>query len=294
MKSNPVIRFEPKKQILEKAKKYVDSIELFVEEPAKAIPLLLKAMKYADRHLKCEIMLVLGSFAREEAVWPLYEMMTDASESEDVRHDAAIQLSVMGPFLKDPHLLTDRLLKEIESPDAETRLHATFAVGWEGNFQAATSLIGRLYDSDPRVQETAVNALCNLRDDRIMELLLDRLEHGSLEQKRTILFNLWRFYSKEEKVREVYVKYLEHPDADLRFDALVCLSPITNVREHLELYRKCLKDEDGRVRELALKRLAEEGGESSFRSLRAEIETLLNDPDIKVKKAALELLRKNK
>ncbi len=291
MKKNRVIEFEPRERILEKAKKYIASIELFFEEHDQAVPLLLRAMKHADRGLKREILFVLGSFAKEEVVWPLYDMMTDPSEEEEVRHDAAIQLSVIGPLLKDPQQLADRLLKEVESSDAERRLHATFAIGWEGNFQAAISMIERLYDSDLRVQETAVNALCNLRDDRILDLLLDRLDHGPLEQKRSILFNLWRFYSKSEEVTEVYLKFLDHEDPELRFDALVCLGPITEVRGAIEVYRKCLNDKDDRIRELALKRLAEEGGGSVLDSLKEEIEALLNNPNMKVKKAALNILR---
>lgn len=291
MKKNRVIEFEPRKRILEKAKKYIESLELFSEESAQAIPLLLRAMKHADGDLKREIMFVLATFAKEEIVWPLYDLMTDPSEKEEVRHDAAIQLSVIGLFLKDPQPLADRLLKEIESSDAERRLHATFAMGWEGNIQAAIPLIERLYDSDLRVQQTAVNALCNLRDDRVLELLLDRLDHGPLEQKRSILFNLWRFYSKREEVTEVYLKYLEHEDPELRFDALVCLRPITQARDYLEVYRKCLRDKDGRIRELAFNRLAEEAGESVLESLRQEIEALVNDPNMKVKKAALKILK---
>jgi HEAT repeat protein len=294
MKRNRVIEFEPRERILEKAGKYIESPELFFEEADRAIPLLLRAMKYADRSLKREIMFILGTFAKEEIVWPLCDMMTDPLENEEVRHDAAIQLSVIGPFLKDPQPLTDRLLKEIESSDAERRFHATFAVGWEANFQAAIPLVERLYDKDVRVQQTAVNALCNLRDDRILELLLDRLEHGPLEQKRSILFNLWRFYSKGKEVTEVYLKYLEHADPDLRFDALVCLRPITEARDYVEVYRKCLKDKDGRIRELALTRLAEDGGGSLLESLRAEIEALVDEPNIKVQKAALEILKKNR
>lgn len=294
MKKNHVIELQSKARIVDRARKYIESVESFLDDGDQAVSLLLRAMKYADRDLKREIMLVLGSFAKEAAVWPLYDMMIDPAENEDVRHDAAIQLSVIGPFLKDPQLLVDRLLKEIESSDAERRLHATFAIGWEGNFQAATSLIGRLYDTDTRVQQTAVNALCNLRDDRILELLLDRLEHGPLEQKSTILFNLWRFDSKGERVKEVYLKHLEHEEPDIRFDALVCLGPITETGDYPEVYRKCLKDKDDRIRELALKRLAEEAEASALELLRVEIEGLLDDPHMKVKKAALQILRKNR
>ena len=293
MKNNRVIELDPKERVLEKARKYAESIELFLEEEDQAVSVMLKALKHAGRELKREIMLVLGSFAKEKVVWPLFDMMTDTSENEEVRHDASIQLSVIGPLLKDPQPLIERLLKEVESADAERRLHATFAIGWEGNVQAALPLIERLYDSDSRVQETAVNALCNLRDDKILKLLVDRLEHGSLDQKRVILFNLWRFSSREKEVTEVYLNYLEHENPELRFDALVCLGPITHVLQHGETYRKCLKDKDERVRELALKRLAKEGGEAVLQSLRAEIETLVNDPDMKVKRAALEALRKS-
>jgi len=292
MKKNRVIEFEPRERILEKAKKYVESLDLFSEKADQAIPLLLKAIKYADRDLKHSIMFVLGSFAKQEIVWPLYDMMTDPSENQEVRHDAAIQLSVIGAFLKDPQPLRDKLLKEIESSDAERRLYATFALGWEGNFQAAIPLIERLYDSEIRIQQTAVNALCNLRDDRILGLLLDRLDHGPREQKRSILLNLWRFYSKGEEVREVYLNYLEHQDPELRFEVLVCLRPTTEVQKYLEVYRRCLKDKDGRIRELALKRVAEEVGESVLESLRGDIEPLLKDSDINVRKAALKILRK--
>ncbi|MGH7836168.1 MAG: hypothetical protein ACREQK_21155, partial [Candidatus Binatia bacterium] len=64
--------------------------------------------------------------------------------------------------------------------------------------------------------------------------------------------------------------------------------------ECLEVYRKCLKDEDERIRELALKRLAEDAAERVLKSLRAEIEALLDDPCVKVKRAALNILRGKK
>jgi hypothetical protein len=52
MKKNRVIEFESKERILEKAKKYVESIESFLEESDQAVPLLLRAMKHADREFK--------------------------------------------------------------------------------------------------------------------------------------------------------------------------------------------------------------------------------------------------
>src|SRR5947208_1100909 len=141
-------------------------------------------------------------------------MMTDASETAEARHYAATQLSVIGPLLKNPQPLLDFLSKEIESLDPERRLDATYALGWEGNSQAALPLIERLYDTDERVQQEAVNALCNLRDDRILDLLADRLIHGSFEQKRVILLNLWRFDSQAKQVTEIYLKSLQDENPD--------------------------------------------------------------------------------
>jgi HEAT repeat protein len=136
--------------------------------------------------------------------------------------------------------------------------------------------------------------LCNLRDDRILDLLVDRLEHGPLEQKSAILFNLWRFDSKGERVKEVYLKYLEHEEPDVRFDALVCLGPLSETGDYPQVYRKCLKDKDDRIRELALKRLVDEADPNVLERLKVEIESLLDDPNMKVKKAALEFLRKTR
>lgn len=295
MKKNQIIQLEPKERILAKARKYVDSIESFFEESDQAVPVLLKALRYADRNFKREIMLVLGSFAKEQIVWPLYEIMTDPAQDEEVRQDAAIQLSVIAPFLnKDRQALYDRLAEEITNPDAERRLHATFAMGWEGNSQAAIPLIERLYDSDPSVHQTAVNALCNLRDDRILDLLVDRLNNAALEQKKVILFNLWRFHSKQEEVTKIYLKCLRDDNPEVRFEAFVCMGPITEVGDHVEVYRECLREKDSRIRKLALNRISEETAKSVLESLQEDVEPLLDDPDMKIKSAVLKILNKIK
>jgi HEAT repeat protein len=286
-----VIKFDPREKILEKAKRYVEDEEVFLEEREQAVPLLLRALEFGDETLKSEIIFLLGSFAKEEVAWPLYRILADPSQEEEIRRDASIQLSVIGPFLKAPQPLMDRLIQDMESGDAELRFHATFAVGWEGNTQAAIPLIERLYDGEIRVQQTAVSALSNLRDDKIINLLLERLEHGPLMQKRAILLNLWRFYSKKEEVVQVYLQHLGHENADLRFEALALLGIVSSARKHFEAYGKCLKDPDARIRGLALRKLAEEGG-SQLKEIKEEIAVLLDDPDMNVKRAALDALKK--
>ena len=293
-KTTRVIEFDSKQRILEKAQNYVASVDLFIDERDQAIPLLLRALKHADRELKREILFVLGTFANEQCIGPLYEIMTDSAEDEEIRQHAAIQISVMGPLLKDARSLIDKLLKDIASADRDLRLHATFALGWKGNVEAGIPLIERLYDSDEQVRQTAVNALCNLRDDRILPLLLERLEHGGSEQKHAILLNLWRFAAKRQDVIKVYLKCLEHDEPDMRFDALACFGLLAETRDHLEVYRKLLKDTDPRIRGLATKRLAEDAAQAAMQGFPREIEALLDDRDMKVKKAALKILAQRK
>ena len=291
MNKNKVITFEPRDRLLKKAGSYIESIELFLEERDKAVPLLLKALKFADHNIKQKIILLLGDFAKEEVAWPLYRLIIDPKEDREVRRSATIQLSIIFPFLKEPQPLIDHLLGDLKSPDAELRSNAAFALGWEGNITVAIPLIDLLYDSDIHVQQTAVNSLCNLKDDRIFNLMVERLEHGPLEQKRCILYNIWRFPSRRKEAVSVYLRYLEHEDIDLRFDALVLLGSVSEVRKHIPAYRRCLNDEDPRTRALALKRLYEVDREYLL-VFKEEIEYMLSDPYIEVEQAAIKILKK--
>lgn len=291
MDNNKVIDIYSKKRLFKKAYSYIESAELFLEEKDRAVPLLLKALKIANYDLKQQIILLLCSLAKQEVAEPLYKMIVDPDTDQNVRHLASIHLSITFPFLKNPQPLIANLLEDLKSPDPQLRMNAGFALGWQGNTKAAIPLIELLYDPDIEVQQTAVNALSNLRDDRVLSLMLERLEHGPIEQKRCILFNLWRFYSRQKEVIPVYLKYLDHEEADLRLDALVLLGLITDINNHVPVYRKCLSDQDPNIRALALKRLGELDRERLL-ELRGEIELMLSDPHMKVKQAVLNILKK--
>jgi len=175
--------------------------------------------------------------------------------------------------------------------DPIVRAGAAFALGWRGNAAAAIPLIELLYDPDVQVQQSAVNALSNLEDDRILGLLLDRLNHASLEQRRSILYNLWRFTDQRETVAEVYLRVLEHTEDELRVDALVLLGMIGGIKHHQPAYRKFLEDPNARIRELAYKELAGLPPQELV-AFRSDIEAGLADPEAKVKRAALKAFQK--
>jgi HEAT repeat protein len=291
MKKNNVILFQSRERLRKKARIYVEDPTRFLEEREQAVPLLLKALKHVDRSLKSRILLLLGGFSGEDVIWPLFHLLTDPSEDEEVRHEAAIQLSVTSSFLREPQALIDQLVVALKNTDPILRAGAAFALGWRGNAAAAIPLIELLYDPDVQVQQAAVNALSNLQDDRILDLLLDRLNHASLEQRRSILYNLWRFSDRLETVTEVYLRILDHMEDELRVDALVLLGMIGGIKHHLPAYHKFLKDRNARIRELAYKELAGLTPQELV-AFRSDIEAGLADPEAKVKRAALKAFQK--
>ena len=235
--------------------------------------------------------MLLGGSDKQEIAWPLYRLTKDAAVDEDLRHDAAIQLSVTLPYAAEPQPLIDRLLEDLKSADADLRSNAALALGWPGNHRATAALIDRLYDPEVSVQQAAVNALSNVPDDRVLDRMLERLEQGGRKQKRVILFNLWRIYSQRDEVAAVYKRCVGMDDDELRFDALVPLGTVTDVLDQIPTCRSCLKDRDPRMRELALKQLARLDA-ASLRDLKMMIEAMLSDPEQSVKRAAMRALRK--
>ena len=288
-KANGVITFAPAKRLLQQARAYIDDLELFLADRHRAIPVLLRALKLGDQELKREITSLLGGFAGSDITGHLYRIIMDAAEDGDLRHEAAVQLSVTLPMADDPRPLVDSLLENLNSPDAELRSYAALALGWEGNHRALDALIERLDDPDDFVQQAAVNALANLQTDRAFQLMRQRLTRGRQEQKRSILFALWRFHTRREEVAALYKEQLEVADDALRFEALVLLGRVTDIRDQIPFYRRCLKDRDPRVREKALEILATLAP-GDLVGLQPAVEAMLSDPQVRVQQAAMRFL----
>lgn len=287
MKNN-VIQFHPAERIVEKACQYLQYPDRFLEEKESAVPLLIEAIKYANDEDLQDIIVMLTGFANQEVALPLYELIKDPFRDESIRHIASIQFTVIAPYIKDLQHITNCLLEDIADPDPEIRMYSAIALGWQGNFKAAIPLIDLLYDPDEDVQQAAVHALSNMGDDRIFRLLKDRLEHGSPEQQKSILFNLWQFESKKKEASLIYIDFLDHEDPELRFDALTLLDIVADIDSYLAAYCKCLNDPMPRIRLLALERL-QEIPEKIPGKFYTQIEELVSDPDINVRKEAVKL-----
>ena len=284
-----MIPFDFAQRVINQAKCYIDNPGLILKERHRAVPLLLRALRAGDINLRKQIIMLLGSVAKEEIYWPLYEIMKDENEPDELRDQAAIHLAVIGPFLDDPQTLIRKLINDISSPDREVRARAIMALGWEGNLSAVLPLIECIYQSDVEIQEVAVNALCNLKDSRLMGLLADRIKNCSFDQKRAILFNLWRFKDKEDEVAAIYKEELESGDPALKLDVLILLGQLDARPENEPVYRELIKDKSAKIRSLALERLGELGVLSQD-----EILTFLDDNSMDVKRTALILLQRMK
>jgi HEAT repeat protein len=287
--SSRVLPFNARERILSQARAYIGDPALLLTEKDRAVPLLLKALRIGDPKLRQEIILLLGSFAKEDIYWPLYEIMHDPKEPDELRDQAAIYLSVIGPFLDNPRTLAKRLIEDLKNPDTDIRVRAIIALGWEGNRGAVLSLIECLYDPDEEIQEVAVNALCNLKDSRVIGLLVDRMSQCSIDQKRSILFNLWRFRDRQKEVTEIYRKEFEQGDPSLRLDILILLGQLDNQIDHKELYHSLLKDPNPRIRALAIERLG------NMKAIEIEeVLPFLDDPSMEVKRAAIGIIQDSK
>ncbi|MGD8834099.1 MAG: HEAT repeat domain-containing protein [Desulfobacteraceae bacterium] len=284
-----IIPFDCEERLLIKARGYLCAVDELIRDGDQGIALLLKAFDCADDDLKVKIVIMLGTIARPKVIWSLLDIMRDSKLEESIRQAAAIQISVVGAASNESSKLVAQLREDLESDHPFTRSNAAFALGWEGNMAAAPDLIDCLSDDDVDVQQAAVNALSNLQDDSLFTLLAHRLQKGSKEQQRSILYNMAHFPSRHGEAAQICRTFLHHSDADLRYDAMVVLNSLSDPLENLALYEHCLQDPDLRIRELALIRLRMTD-RSLLKAMAPKIRAMVADPQSRVRQAATRLV----
>ncbi|MGD9210067.1 MAG: HEAT repeat domain-containing protein [Desulfobacteraceae bacterium] len=289
MDHEKVIPFNSKQRLIDKVIQYLDDYEISSNCPEQAISTFKKALKIVDRQIKHRIISLLGSQNSSELVWPLYQLMVDEQQSEDIRHHASVQLNILAASIENPNELISCLTKDLNHSQPFTRALAVFALGWEGNLSVAIALIEKLYDTDPEVQQAAVDALTNLGDQRLFPFLVERLEHAPMDQKKVILYNLASFTDYHNQVIEIYHRYMEHEDPDIRCDALAVMGSVAGSEVFMAAIARGLKDPNRQVKTLCLENLYDFSTEELV-SVSSEIFALTSDPEPAVRKAAKKLL----
>jgi HEAT repeat protein len=288
MKSAKVIVLDRSASLMRKTGKYLADMEAFFADSEKGITILLDTLVYADDALILKMLPLLGCAGKDRALWPLFHLMTKPFVNESVRRAAAVQLSVAASLSNDPSALNAALTKTLNHSDPAIRGSCALALGWEGNRSAVPSLMLRLQDSDRDVQAVVVTALASVGDDRVLTALIARMECGAMEERRSILLNLWRFSEQARRVEETYLKWLDRLSEDLRLDALYALGMLPFSEAICNAYRHLLKDADPRVRRQVIDNLSATG-EKDYAPLVDSLNDLLRDGDRNMRQAVIRL-----
>ncbi len=290
-----IIPFDAQGRLLAKARGYAQALDQLIQDGPLAVDPLVRALPLADNDLKLKIVLMLGTMADPRVIQPLYDLLRDAGQAENLCQAAAVQLSLVGGLLPpaERRKLAERLIADLASDNAALRAYAAFALGWEGNQAAVTPLVEALGDEDVDVQQAAVSALTNINDDRLFTALSGRLKRGAKEQQRAILYHLSCFTRRRNEIAAICAEFLSHPDADLRYDALVVLDTVSQREKPLEIYLGCLQDNDPRIREQALGLLAQTDRQR-LKALQPHLQSMLLDPSPTIRQSAVRLLHRIK
>ena len=274
---------------MEKARRVLADMEAFLDDPTVAVAVLLDALPHADTALIMKMLPLLGYAGKDCVLWPLYQLMCDSSTDEHVRHSAAVQLGLAASLSNDPSALKAALIEKLDHPNPSVRSSCALALGWEGNWPAVEPLMVHMHDPDRNVQDAVVAALSSMGDVRVLDLLTARLETGTVEEKRSLLLNLWRFSEQTTRLETVYLGILETLVSDLRVDALSGLAMLPFSMAILKVYLRLLEDEDIRVRRQVLENLSAVEPVVD-EQLKATLYGLLADEDAQIRQAAVRLL----
>lgn len=293
LNSQKVIPFPNNDHILQVAQRYLEQPEATTLRDDTRLHVLRNALRYAKSDLKIQIMSFLCSLSREDVYWDIYWLMKSDQEEDNVRHQAAVELSNMAERLSDTKEILNVLSADVQSEDPDVRILTTIALGWRANYSGVLALLERVYDTNETVQNLAINSLATIQDERIVPFLEERLLTAPHLQKKAILANLWRFSQRKDAITAIYSQYIQNNDEDLRFDAFVYLEKILDAYEMLPFCLELIFDPAIQIRRLALKRFVLYGSSQDYQSLSEKaIQGLLNDSDMEIKNCALKIRKK--
>ena len=255
MNNGRLIPFNRSQRLLDKVRDYLADVNIFFADIDNGVAIFLEILPHVDNSMLARMLPLLGYTGKEEVLWPLYDLMVNESTNEQIRTTAAIQLGLAASQSKDPSAINAALINMLDHSLPMIRMGCALALGWEGNHPAVQSLIQHLTDPERDVQASIVTALVSVGGNYVFDLLKSRLQIGSIEEKRSILLNYWRFSDKFPNVEWVYSDVIMDLPADMRIDALegMGLLPISSVI--LNRYCKLITDEDPLVRLKVLENL---------------------------------------
>jgi len=292
MKKNTLVPLDRSGRLLRKATMYLSDMEAFLDDTPGSVMTLIDALPHADVSLKLKILPLLGTVGKDRALWPLFHLVKASAGDETVCRSAAIQLGLAASLSEDPEPLNTALIENLNHPEAPVRSACALALGWEGNHRAVPALMDHLRDPDRDVQAAVIAALSSVGDPHVFDFLTKRLESGHVEERRSILLNLWRFGEKINGVERIYLNCLDRLSPELVPDILSALTMIPYTPTIRAIYRRMLGEKDPVIRRQVLENL-EALDPVEYEPLQEALQGLLDDTDPRIRQAVIRLLREN-
>jgi HEAT repeat protein len=291
MKTTTLVPLNRRNRVLKKVRQHLVESPLVLNQVPDSLTLLLNALPLADTALLSQIVPRLGLTGDERVLEPLLGLIVEDEIDESVRRLAALQLSLAAAASDDSQALVEALIGNLDHPHPSVRANCALALGWRNHRSAVKPLLAHLDDPDRDVGEAVVAALTAVGTRAVFDLLTARLKTGSLDMRRCILLNLWRFERPAARVVSTYLKSMAVLPVALRLDALCGLGMLPLSKNLLRGYGQLLSDEDPQVRAQVIENL-KVLPPRDYRSLWDCLEPLLSDTDNRVRQAAIRLFAK--
>ncbi|WP_319522724.1 HEAT repeat domain-containing protein [uncultured Desulfosarcina sp.] len=290
MKKNTLVPLDRSGRLIRKAMSYLSDMEAFLDDAPGSVTILIDALPHAEASLKLKILPLLGTAGKDQALWPLFRLLTESTGNEVVCRSAAVQLGLAASLSEDPGPLSAALIENLDHPEVLVRSACALALGWEGNHQAIPALMDHLQDPDRDVQAAVIAALSSVGDPHVFDFFTERLKNGSMEERRSILLNLWRFGERNSRIEQIYLNSLDHLSPELHPDILSALTMIPNTPKVISIYRRMLSEKAPAIRRQVLENL--EGLDpQEYEPLQEILHELLDDADPRVRQLVIRLLR---
>ena len=291
MKSAEVIPFNRSNHLLKKAQVLLENTELFYSETQKGVMCLLDALPYCQPATVLKVLPLLGYAGKDRVLWPLFRLIIEPEQDEQIRFSAAVQLGTAASQSRDPSGVTAMLIDCLDYPSSSIRGSCALALGWDGNSIAVNHLLDHLTDKDRDVQAAIVTALSAIGGVHVYRQLTHRLKTGSIEEKRSISLNLWRFAEKMPQVKDVYVEQIDLIEAEVKVDLLTGIGMIPLSEKILSVYRRLLGETDGQAQLQVLLNLSTRTP-SDYVELTPKLKELAKNGENKIRQMAIRLLSK--
>lgn len=175
----------------------------------KALPNILSALERDSEHIKISVVIALGKIWDENVVEPLNKIISgnvsDLLYNTAYKALANIRLQSMEAFGKT---------------DIDTKQKAIKILGLMGGKDVVSYLIAALTDTDLRIQHSAVSALENQKDIKVMEALQPLLKNKDTFIRLKIIDILTKNFAITEKTANLLLKAVNDESPKIRHRAL--------------------------------------------------------------------------